>query len=87
MVYFFNMMTSNSNASLINYGDVFRIKKYNLVFRNWDFTDNIQTFMVYPEQLTKAQMTVLPTVMFLREKEIVKEMQSVYQMNKALDHV
>lgn len=32
-------------------------------------------------------MTVLPTVMFLREKEIVKEMQSVYQMNKALDHV
>jgi hypothetical protein len=49
MIYFFNMMTSNSNASFINYGDVFRIKKYNLVFRNWDFTDNIQTFMVYPE--------------------------------------
>ena len=54
MIYFFNMMTSNSNTSFINYGDVFRIKKYNLVFRNWDFTDNIQTFMVYPEQLTKA---------------------------------
>lgn len=49
MIYFFNMMTSNSNVSFINYGDVFRIKKYNLVFRNWDFTDNIQTFMVYPE--------------------------------------
>ena len=42
-------MTSNFNNSLINYGDMYRIRKYYKVFLNWDTT---KQKIVYPEHLT-----------------------------------
>lgn len=31
-IYFFNMFTSNADITFINYGDIFRIKKYHKLF-------------------------------------------------------
>ena len=28
-IYYFNMMSSNTNHTFLNYGDLYRIKKYN----------------------------------------------------------
>ena len=46
------MFTSNANNSLLNYGDLYRMKKYHNVFKGWDMTNNNLVYMVYPEALT-----------------------------------
>ena len=48
------MLTSNYNNSLLNYGDMYRIRKYCKVFKNWDLKDNQNNpvYMIYPEILT-----------------------------------
>ena len=46
------MFTSNANNSLLNYGDLYRMKKYHKVFQGWDMTNNNLVYMIYPEALT-----------------------------------
>ena len=50
-IYFFNMFTSNSNNTFINYGDIFRIKKYHKLFQTLDQQGG-KVYIVYPEALT-----------------------------------
>jgi len=50
MIYFFNMFQSNFKNTRINYGDIYRIKKYHKVFWNWDLSFS-KIFIIYPEML------------------------------------
>ena len=51
-IYFFNMFTSNSDNTVINYGDIFRIKKYHKLFQSLDIQGG-KVYIVYPEALTQ----------------------------------
>lgn len=35
-IYFFNMFTSNADIKLLNFGDMYRIKKYHNLINTWD---------------------------------------------------
>jgi hypothetical protein len=46
------MFTSNSDNTVINYGDIFRIKKYHKLFQSLDIKGG-KVYFVDPEALTQ----------------------------------